>query len=427
MQNPPQPRCSARSSPRLDTTFGTQGTVKCNAMLLGNGVSASSIYAVALRQDRSLVLASSYADKALLIALNEDGSLDRTFNAQGYVSEDLDDVRPNEGIDVQLMPDGRLLLTTWLEGQDGYIPGFVMYHHNGQRDRTFGNNGVTIVELDSSRNARTRRSIMARSSKARNGTHSTPPIMTPEGQLLIPFVMDNFYGEPARTVLIRLKENGQLDTQFHDKGYIEITYENGPCRLDAIISLPARDLAQRLVLAGQYSGGALLAGVTLEGEADPAFGNQGFTALPGERAFLALDQTPDEELLASGYTQTPQQALAGWIVRFTSNGHLDQSFEPVTTPADSRNIRFERVQSNDDQQILCAGQIISPGPRFHGVLARYLHNGQPDDSFGKNGLFEELEGSFWDIIRTDNQLLAVGGQTDNSAGSVRRYHLTPET
>ena len=423
MQVPLEPiSTTPLSTPRLDTTFGTLGTVVCNAALLGNGVSASSIYGVVMRPDRSMVLVSSYAGHALLIALNEDGSLDRSFGSGGHVAENFDDERNSDGINIQLMPDGRLLLTAMIDDEDEFIPGLAMYLSNGQRDRTFGTEGVTIVELGSSGKTAARTS-MARSG-ARNGNHSSSPIVTPKGQILIPFVVDNWFDEPARTVLIRLAQNGKLDTGFHGKGYTEITYKNGPCQLNGVIAQVVGSLEPRLVLAGQHSAGALLAALTLDGEPDLSFGVAGFTDIPGKRAFLSLTPTPDEKLLASGYFLTDQQTTAGWTVRFTADGWIDQSFEPVLTPADTRTFRFERVQPDPDNLILCAGQVISPGPRFHGVLARYLANGQPDTNFGTHGLFEEPEGSFWDILLSSGtRLLAVGGQADNSAGSVRRYEL----
>lgn len=415
--------------PALDENFGNGGKVILDSEFLGNAITAQSVYAVAQRPDNSMLLATGFQYQGLVIALNPDGSLDCRFNEQGYRLESFDDPREAEGIDVQLMPDGRVLFTGWLLDEEDfqYIPAFAMYTPDGQRDTSFGNAGVTVVELPPPFNRQ-------RAARSTNSNRSTAPVITPDGSILIPYVVDNFFGLPAHTLLIRLTAQGQLDEAFHGKGYTELAYQGRPCHFDAFIRQPAIGPLERLLFAGSCDDNghreALLAAFTPEGESDESFADEGFRLLADDGAYtlLTLFQAADEKPLAAGFFNHGPGSASGLLTRFNADGSTDRHFnhgEPLLTPPDNRRIRFERVDGALDGLIVAAGQVITAGSTLHGILARYLPDGGVDETFGDSGRYEVPEsGGFWGMsLQTDGKLVVVGSEA--GVGSISRYQLSP--
>lgn len=106
----------------LDTTFGDEGRVIGDAKLL-DGISANTFYSIALRRDRSMVLASSDKDwnAGLLVALNPDGTLNSALAGKGYVQVQFKDFVFEDGVAVQELGDDRLFFTAWLQGEYGAL------------------------------------------------------------------------------------------------------------------------------------------------------------------------------------------------------------------------------------------------------------------------------------------------------------------
>ncbi len=118
----------------LDYTFGEGGIVI--DPIHGN----SNAYALALQADGKIVLAGDTGpdNQAIVVRYHGDGSRDNYFGEQGvqYIPE------ANEGVGIAIRPDGKILTANWSSNAALGNLALAQLLPNGQRDLTFGINGV---------------------------------------------------------------------------------------------------------------------------------------------------------------------------------------------------------------------------------------------------------------------------------------------
>lgn len=132
------------SNGTLDNTYGTAGkyVFSLSNKFLG-------VYSMVLQSDnKALIGGFVYEDgndttQMLVLRLNTDGTLDNTFNTQGYVEYPIpsDDAEP---VSVHLLSNGKLAYT-YVDYAD-YSTGIVMFNTNGTVDATF-NNGSELKKI----------------------------------------------------------------------------------------------------------------------------------------------------------------------------------------------------------------------------------------------------------------------------------------
>ncbi|MCU1267467.1 MAG: Na-Ca exchanger/integrin-beta4 [Acidobacteria bacterium] len=92
----------------LDTSFSGDGKV----MVILNNQSRNAAYNVAVQSDGKIVAIGktgvSTDEKGVLVRLNDNGSLDTTFNSSGVINI----ARPSRGRDIAIQPDGRIVAVT---------------------------------------------------------------------------------------------------------------------------------------------------------------------------------------------------------------------------------------------------------------------------------------------------------------------------
>lgn len=128
----------------LDATFGLDGRV---ATSIGNY--EDNAYAVALQQDGKILAGGSSSNGAdldfALVRYNRDGSLDRTFNIDGAATTQVG-WADDEIAAVAVQDDGYILAAGY-SVQDGYRDlALVRYAPDGQRDPSFGLDGIVVTE-----------------------------------------------------------------------------------------------------------------------------------------------------------------------------------------------------------------------------------------------------------------------------------------
>ncbi|MFN0176273.1 MAG: T9SS type A sorting domain-containing protein [Saprospiraceae bacterium] len=118
----------------LDDTFGEDGMVI--DPIHGN----SNAYGLALQTDGKIVLAGDTGpdNQAIVVRYHSDGSRDNYFGEQGvqYLPE------ANEGVGISIRPDGKILTVNWSSNATLGNLALAQLLPNGQRDLTFGVNGV---------------------------------------------------------------------------------------------------------------------------------------------------------------------------------------------------------------------------------------------------------------------------------------------
>ncbi len=349
-----------------------------------------------------------------------DGSLDESFSNDGLATfgNGMVDFYPYA---VTVQPDGKILSTGWhYDGNNLY--GFVARMlPDGSPDPGFASGGMFIYDT--------------------NGSISRFYAIDVDADGKILVAGNANLGAGNEAVVVRLWANGALDTGFGVGGTtkLDVLTGTGSSFFYGIDVLPNNGV----VCAGSRSGGIGIVGrFNPDGSPFSGFGNNGLVELDNTegntqlyavsvqnnnqfvvagyrnlligRAFLvarlladgALDNTfasngenqyligtantlravlplADGKILAAGYLTTPPDQISrAALVRYDSDGTVDQSFNPVIP---EENSGFYSLQTFPDGRILAAGFKLEGDSNFDLALASFMPNGDVDASFGDAG------------------------------------------
>lgn len=239
--------------------------------------------------------------------------------------------------------------------------------------------------------------------------------------------------QQALTVTVR-GAPGVVDTSFN--GGVNITavgagedYANG-------VAVQAD--GKVLVVGSSAQGGTFVSIVRYlrDGGLDTTFGNQGRVITPvGTRNDVATAVTvqQDGKILVAGSSEQATTGLDFLLLRYNSDGSLDQGFGnggKVVTELGSASDRAWAMAVQADGKIILAGE--SNVGAVSGVdfaLARYNSNGTLDATFGNGGKVltpiqtftgrDSVYGLALPIIDGEQRILAVGGEGDFQAARYR--------
>ncbi|KIU52277.1 hypothetical protein QV12_09310 [Pseudomonas putida] len=322
----------------------------------------------------------------------------------------------------KLLSDGRILSAC----TDNTTPTLTMVRHlqNGTLDASFGEQGVTRIDMPDSQMAAYARmevqpddSALVYGPIGRSGSHhSFVCKVLPDGTIDSAFGVAGFcildFGHQSELVseIVRLDDgkvmalvsgpgadgledvylvrlvNGHLDPSFGDNG-------EGYVRVSRLVTLH---------FAVTASGGYVMTPRTdfstatfrqylPDGSLDRSFGENGQVTVPlpsptGDARFNQVSVQPDGKILAVGYANvgTGNHTLT---IRLNPDGSTDSTFnggEPKIMVFQGHQSRNENAVYLPDGRIVAAGDILDrPGDI---CLMRLQPNGNLDASFGSNGL-----------------------------------------
>jgi uncharacterized delta-60 repeat protein len=140
----------------LDRAFGTGGIVTTD--LDGRSDDAAGLVELANGQlvvagtscDEPTGPAAAEADEDCDVALarySRAGSLDRAFGRRGFVLADLGSTDGEQAVGVARQRDGHLVVAARTYGSGGLDLAAARFNANGQRDRSFGDDGVALADV----------------------------------------------------------------------------------------------------------------------------------------------------------------------------------------------------------------------------------------------------------------------------------------
>ena len=229
--------------------------------------------------------------------------------------------------------------------------------------------------------------------------------------------------------LVRLSETGQRDGSFGAQGYASANWP------DAQAGAIARQSDGKFIVAGYrrpagQTATFAVARFTAEGELDGTFGTGG-TLATGVGPFSAGTDVaiqPDGKFVVAGVTTTDLDEPLTYnfaLARYLANGNVDNSFGTsgrVTTDFGSGEVAMSIV-ALPDGKLLAGGYSLGQGM----ALARYLPTGALDPSFGVGGkVLLQLTGNevIYDLVRAGANLVAA--VCDASARSYQVVRLTSD-
>jgi uncharacterized delta-60 repeat protein len=386
---------AATTSGSVDTTFGAGGFA---TVPFGQWSAAS---AVAVQASGAIVTAgqTQAADGTNAILVTQmlpSGALDPSFGSGGTQVVTIGaSAGDDSGAALGLQSNGDILVAGSGTDAQGRIDfAVVRLLPNGQRDASFGADGVVTIPIGTQAMA-------------------TAVAVQSNGRILVGGGAQ--IGGQTEFAAVRLTANGALDTSFGSRGIA--TVPNPGAYAWGLVLQSNGDV----VLGGQEAYGPagsnnsqfMVARLTATGTADRSFGSGGVVSLPvGSTAYgyaLAI-QPKDQKLLIAGpaYTTTGVAATA----RLNPNGTLDTTFgsRGIAAIPDWNGAQAIALQPN--------GQIVLASTGATAV--RLNANGSADAAFGTGGIATAQDGTSSTAangvaVQPDGSLLLAGATTVNGA------------
>ncbi|MDH3327970.1 MAG: delta-60 repeat domain-containing protein [Desulfobulbaceae bacterium] len=289
----------------LDSTFGNDGRI---ATSVGNY--NDQAYAVALQQDGKILVGGSSSNGAdldfALVRYNRDGTLDPTFNYDGTVTTQVG--RDDDEIAALAVQDDGYIIAAGYSVQNGNRDfALVRYTPDGQRDPSFGMDGIAITEY---------------------GTlddEITAITVDGDGHIV---VAGYSTGTSGRAVIVgRYLFNGELDLSF---GYEGLSLTGiGEDALARSIDVDDRG---RIIVAGSYFHAdrteVMVLRFTETGDLDTTFGEEGLGLtgyIKDSTEGFGVKLHNSGAILVAGYVGMPG-GLDAALFNFTADGQPDTGF-----------------------------------------------------------------------------------------------------
>lgn len=370
------------------TLVGTETTdIGVNSSDKGNAVVIDA-------NDQIIVAGTSDGDFAVARYNNSDGSLDDTFDTDGIVTTDFNNLGGGYteavGNAVAIDSNGKIVVVGYVQnGSEFRDFGVVRYNDDGSLDDTFNSGGALPPFAPG---------IVTTSVQFDENDQAYAVAIQSDNKIV---VVGDTKGSPGIFVMARYNEDGSLDDTFDSDG---VAYA-----------------ASLKVATGR--------GVALQGDKIVVTG-----------AKFVTDPNSTNCIDSAGKHCEYEDF---WVARYNSDGLPDTDFGvdgEMTTAVNSRgnddNGRAVAITPNN--KIVVSGYTDSSLHTFSGedefftrrndfALARYNDNGTPDDTFGNSGVvitdftpgFDEDEGheSHAVAIKTDGKIVAAGSRNRDFAAA----------
>ena len=293
----------------LDTTFGTNGITQID--FVGGSDNVNSI---AIQDDGKIVLGGQSENNLALARLNSDGTLDTTFGGTGTGRVSLAASSGTDEINSIAIDDisGDIIVTGYSDLQNSDLI-VARFDSDGILDTTFaGGTGIATFETGGSDVGQTVR-ILGDQSILIGGTNNTAFASS----------------EDEDFVLVKLTQNGELDTDFGDAGIATIDLSLNDDKLgDFIVQDDGRIVIVGTTTAlGQSRTDLVVIRYEANGLAlDPGFGDAGVTRIPivgTNETGVGVALQDDGKIVVTGESDGSDVI----VVRLDTFGDPDNSFD----------------------------------------------------------------------------------------------------
>lgn len=394
-----------------DETFGANGRVQ-----LSFGTGNDVAYAVALQTDGKIVVGGSTAvgsvNRALLVRLLPDGSLDPDFGTNGRVISAIGSSSHSSSVrDLVIQPDGKLLAGGRATNNTSNRTFFMVarYNPSGTNDVSFDQEGYALVDV---------------------GLDGIDDLGTCIGLLNDGRIMLGGYtliNSNNRFALVRMLADGSQDyANFNLNGSYILDLSSGSDQAEAMVLLPDGTT----VLAGRGASQFALLGVSELGYQSPTFGTTLTPIGTFAQAFDAVLQPWDKTIAVGRSLGNDGDALT--LARYDAQGDLDPSFGTngiVTTAVPPyTNAALYGVGLQSDGSIVVAGRVGNSSQANNVLVARYANDFTTGATASPafNGTLNAYPNPFEDRITANGT--STGGQLvlSDAAGRVIMWTVTTD-
>lgn len=230
--------------------------------------------------------------------------------------------------------------------------------------------------------------------------------LLPDGRILLGGNWYDFGLSMPGLMVARFLANGTIDATFGTSGVAQpTTFPTGATFWDMDVQADGK-----IVVTGQTIGGSsndvIVVRLLTNGTLDTSFGTSGFTVLvlgSGTDQSLAVEVQPDGKILVAGYTNQPGYEEA-FVARLLTNGQPDASFG-------TNGVRILNADVDDDErasdiELYPDGRIAVCGEADQDAFAAVLlPDGTNDPSFGTGGVAINpvIDAQVADRVAIDNE------------------------
>ncbi len=393
----------------IDSTFSTDGTIYLNEDFF-------ALDMIELDDQTAITISIPDDDTSLTLVskINLDGHLITDFGQNGSVM--IDDPSKIIGYNIERYGQDKFLVYGGNFEDIGPKVGLRRFYNNGVVDSTFGNNGYASFESTNSLD------------------YSFGLKVLPDGKVLFSYAL---WDEEA-LVLMRLNEDGSVDSSFGNFGISQISYGDDYTNFFSP-SIEVQD--NRIVLMGSIydsgeNNGVAVLRLMMDGSVDTTFGIDGWVRHPIDKwetdGYDFCRLAPNGEMYISGtlLDTTFGEISSLATVKLNPDGSLNTSFG-------DDGISYIQLPEYDletfSNLIQPDGKIVITGTLDYDVefLCRINPDGTLDQTFGYGGFsysellpWKESWGMQVKLI-SDNSLWCLGymvdPDTDVSFASVTKY------
>jgi uncharacterized delta-60 repeat protein len=379
------------SSTNRISRINTNGSID-NTFNIGLGANGT-VLATAIQGDGKIILGGNFStfngiQVNKIVRLNEDGSIDTTFNSSSFNS--ITNIKT-----IVIQSNGKII-----------IGGSLTYYFNGIQRK-----GIARLNLDGTLDG-------TFSIESNNYTPVNSIAIQNDGKIVVVGDFSFAFNGTAIQRIARLNTNGTLDN----------TFIAGGATGDVYSVLIQSD--QKIIVSGMFEkfNGIWTRRITrlnTDGTTDPTF-NSGTTLSPGtgvNGVIFSMSLRSDGKIIIggafTGYYDTAGSSnllVNNRIARLNANGTLDQTFNSGSGA--NLNVRTTSIQS--DGKILIGGDFDFYNSISHKRIARINSNGVIDASFNFGSGANLDNGHIRDIaIQSDGKIL-IGGDFTKYNGVERR-------
>ena len=395
----------------FDPDFGTDGIVTTT----DNDYEKSN--AIIVQPDGKILIAVENNAHFSVYRYNTDGSVDSSFNENGYTWTNLGVL--DIPLDIIMQSDNKIVVAG-ISVPFGDLTefGIVRYKPDGTKDSSFNDDGRLAFAFDDDSDY--------------SGAYSI--VIQPDGKIVLGGTV---WGESGYDfALARLNADGTFDESFDDDGKVVTDLEESA--FDLIYDIALQDDGKIVAVGVNMSAADSFVVVRYlpNGTLDPAFDGDGkafydFGGLTGEILNDVLLQ-PDGKILVAGAVNngvTKNFAL----VRLLDDGSLDLDFNGTGYNISS----FPEESFITQIGLLPDGKIVAAGKAFVGfdfqiAIVSYTQDGMLDSDFNGDGrlLFDIGEQDCFAnalAVQDDGKILTTGSYFDGShfAGFIARVFSVP--
>ncbi|MCC6280245.1 MAG: T9SS type A sorting domain-containing protein [Saprospiraceae bacterium] len=336
----------------------------------------------------------------------EDGSLDQTFNGSGQITLKY----PGKEVylsDILNLPNGKFLVAANIYNTNNahYTPALFRFLANGALDAGFGTNGVM-------------------QQAAVNGyteMQFAEVDVLPDGKLIVAgYITPNEGAELC--AVFRYQANGALDTGFHGDGIATVALGTNYVSVSTLVI----DSNGKILIGGTYTGDTnydfMAIRMHANGTLDNGFNGDGiaiFALTDQDDQVTGMALQSDGKIVLGGYARDmPGVASTDFaVMRLTTDGNLDPTYSEdgsnIVSVGSGNDAAYTMVMQPDGKVVL-AGYISNNTGGADFAMARFTTNGNLDNTFSGDGkvvvpiVSNNTDAIYAVALQPDGKIVAAG-------------------